>query len=120
MGTRTKIRIAQEGVFFNGTKTQIQDSANMSYLFENEARRLLSLRWIGTKEDTGLPVWELRVEWPDDNLIVIAGLEITGYGEFVHESNRLVQIHASEDRVVFDGYVGEPEFRKLGNIEQAA
>jgi len=97
MGTRTKIIISPESVLFNRTLMEINDSSNMSYVFKNEAKRILSLRWIGTQEHTSLPIWEFTVEWPDDNLIVM-NREIVGYGEFFHEGNALVKVFTSESQ----------------------
>lgn len=98
MGTRTKIVISLASVCFNRTLVEIGDSSNMSYVFVNEAKRELTLRWIGIQEDTLLPIWEFRVEWPDDGLIVMNKI-IVGYGEFWHEGNRLVQIHTEAESV---------------------
>lgn len=99
MGTRTKIVIEPKSVRFNRTLMKIEDSSNVSYLFKNEAKRILSLRWIGTQEHTFLPIWEFTVEWPDDNLIVMTR-EIVGYGEFFHEGNTLVKVFTSESQEV--------------------
>jgi len=97
--TKTKIVISPNSVQFNRTHLEIEDSSNMSYVFENEAKRILSLRWVGTQEDTLLPIWEFQVEWPDDNLIVM-NRQIVGYGEFFHEANTLVEVITSENNKV--------------------
>ncbi|MFZ2152231.1 MAG: hypothetical protein WAV09_03940 [Minisyncoccia bacterium] len=95
MGTKTRIKIAVGHVCFNRTEMVIDDSANMSYTFENDARRVITLRWIGTQEETMLPIWEFRVYWPNDDLVVMEQ-EIVGYGEFVHEGNTLLEVHTSQ------------------------
>jgi len=99
MGTRTKIVITETSVCFNRKETALKDSSNMSYVFENEAKRILSLRWLGTDETTLLPIWEFRVENPHDSMIVME-IIIAGYGEFFHEGNILVKVITSENREV--------------------
>lgn len=99
MGTRTRIVIEQKSVQFNRTIMEIEDSSNMSYVFKNEAQRVLFLRWVGTQERTLLPIWEFSVEWPDDNLIVM-NRQIVGYGEFFHEGNTLVEVITSGNKEV--------------------
>lgn len=95
MKTRTKVIISPNSVQFNRTHLEINDSSNMSYVFKSEAKRILSLRWVGTQEHTLLPIWKFKVEWPDDNLIVMKQ-QIVGYGEFNHEGNTLVEVITSE------------------------
>ena len=60
----------------------------MSYMFENDARRLLTLRWVGTQEETMLPIWEFMVYWQNDDLVVMTET-VVGYGEYIHEGNTL-------------------------------
>lgn len=63
----------------------------MTYMFENDAHRVLTLRWIGTQEETMLPIWEFTVFWPNDNLLVLEK-QIIGFGEFIHEGNTLLEV----------------------------
>lgn len=97
--TRTRIGIKPDSVCFsriehgrvypNSTvEVEIDDSANLSYIYVNVARRELALRFVGMQEGTCLPIWELTVSWPDDGLIVMTE-KIVGYGDFDHEGNSL-------------------------------
>lgn len=92
MGTRTKITISRGKVCFDRKEMEIDDSANMSYVFTNEAHRVLSLRYIGMEDDTGLPIWEFEVFHPSDCHIVLS-CKIVGYGTYVYEGGRIVQVH---------------------------
>lgn len=93
MGTKTRLKITPNGVWFNNKEVEIDDSSNMTYVFENEAHRTLRLRWIGTEDKTALPIWEFTVEYTHDNMWVIgptgSGKQFVGYGEWIHEGNTL-------------------------------
>ena len=88
MKTKTTITITPEGVWFDKKEGIINDSSNMSYVFENRAYRTLKLRWIGMHEDSKLPIWEFTVE-KDFGLYVVCSTEIYGFGEFVYEGGKI-------------------------------
>lgn len=94
MATKTKITISKDGVCFDKKLIPINDSANMSYMFVNGARRELTLRWEGTDAESLLPIWEFSVFWPDDNTDVIQ-CRIVGYGVFEYAGRTLLRIHDS-------------------------
>lgn len=93
MGTRTKITISRGKVCFDRQEMEIDDSANMSYMFVNEAHRTLSLRYVGMEDGTNLPIWEFEVFHPSDNHIVL-NRQIIGYRTFEYEGG---SIHNERD-----------------------
>jgi hypothetical protein len=100
LGTGEKpviIGVLQEGVYFNNKLEMIKDSSSLSYEFKTIGGRVLSIRWIGTQDETLLPIWEFTAV--KDCGSIMRNTQFVGYKTFSYVKGRLEEISGAISQV---------------------